>query len=79
VAGGATGSNHAREIGHGFSIFDTEAVAEVAPERDAQLPAGFHRAEESGAAVASDVGTRSGADLAARHKAVDMLCRRDGL
>jgi probable HAF family extracellular repeat protein len=65
-SGGATHSNHAREIGHRFSIFDTEAVAEAAPKRDAQLPAGLPQAEESGAAVASDVGTRSSADLATR-------------
>ena len=65
--------------GTGSAFFDTKAVAEVAPERDAHLRAGFHRAEESGAAVASDVGTRSNAHLEIRHKAVDMLCQQDNL
>ena len=56
-----------------MAAWDGEAVAEVIPERDFELGAGFGEAEESVAAVTTDVAASAGADLSPRHLAADVI------
>ena len=64
---------------HGRGTDDAEPGAEIVPERDAELPAGLAEAQEGVAAVASDVGLGSAADLALGHLAADVVLRAVGV
>ena len=61
---------------HGRRFEDTKAVAEIVPEADGLLGAGFHEPQEG---VAACVRTGSGGDLAARHLAADIVFRTVGV
>ena len=57
----------------------TEAVAEIIPETDSLLGAGFHEAEEGIAAIAAQIGAGAGGDFAPRHLAADVVFRAVGV
>ena len=61
------------EAGHRGSAADADPGAAVIPERDAELLAGLAKAEESVAAVASDVGFGAAADLTLGDVAADVV------
>ena len=56
-----------------------EAVAEIVPEADGVLGAGFHEPKEGIAAVAACMRTGSAGDLAARHLAANIVFRAVGV
>ena len=58
---------------------DLEPAAQIIPDRDAELVAGFAEAEESIAAIPPDVTPRSAADLPPRDVASDVILRSVGV
>ena len=63
----------------GWRAGDVEPAAEVVPERDAELVAGLHQAEEGVAAVAAGLRAGATADFAPCHLAADVILRAVGV
>lgn len=59
--------------------WNVETIAEIALERQAELAAGLHQAEESFAAVAAGVRAGGGGDLAVGDPAADVVLRAVGV
>ncbi len=60
-------------MGDGDAAGDVEPGAEIVPERDPQLGAGFGETEESIAAVAAGIAAGAAADLASDDLAADVV------
>jgi len=58
---------------------DLEPAAQIISDRDAQFVTGFREAEESIAAIATDVASRADADLPPRDVAPDVVLRSGGV
>src|ERR1700688_3234200 len=63
----------------GVSARDGESVAEVVPERDFELGAGFDETEKGIAAITTDIATGAGTDLAPGDVAADVVLRSVGV
>jgi len=70
--GGSVSSEQIRQIGDGGVIGDVEAIAEVVPEREAELGCGVHEAEEGVATVATEGHLGAAADLAPGNVQADL-------
>ena len=68
-----SGEDDFRQGRDGLGAWDGETVAEIIPERDFELAAGFSEAEEGVAAVTTDVAAGAGADLSPGHLAADVV------
>ena len=67
------------EAWDGWPLQRSEAVAKVIPEADGLLGAGFHKPQESIAAIAAFIRTGSRGDLAARYLAANIVFRAVGV
>ena len=63
----------------GVSARDGESVAEVVPERDFELGAGFDETEKGIAAITTDIAAGAGTDLAPGDVAADVVLRSVGV
>ena len=68
-----TATDEARQGRNDRLTGDAKPAAEIIPERHAVLDAGLGETEEGIAAIAADVASSSGADLAAGHLATDVV------
>ena len=60
-------------------VDDAKPVAEIIPERDAQLGASVHQTQERVATIAAGIAARSAADLALDDLAADVALRTVGV
>jgi len=75
----ATAADEFRQGRNGGLTLDIETAAQIVPESDAVLGAGFGEAEEGIAAIAADVAACSCADFALGHLASDVVFRAVGV